>query len=51
MKTLEEIKVSHLYFGIRYDIVWKVIKENLPAIKPSIENVLNDLKGSEKTEQ
>ena len=44
-------KISHLYFGIRYDIIWKVIKENLPAIKPSIENVLNDLKGSEKTEQ
>lgn len=41
-------KISHLYFGIRYDIVWKVIKENLPAIKPSIEKALNDLKKEER---
>lgn len=40
-------KVSHFYFGIRYDIVWKVVKENLPAIRPLIENVLADLRKEE----
>lgn len=36
-------KVSHFYFGIRYDIVWKVIKESLPLIKPLLEKLLNEL--------
>lgn len=27
-------KVSHAYFGIRYEIVWNVINERLPKIKP-----------------
>ncbi len=40
-------KISHFYFGIRYDIVWKVVKENLSAIKPSMKMVLNDLKKEE----
>lgn len=40
-------KLSHEYFGVRYDIVWKVIAEKLPEIKPLIEAVLNDLKKEE----
>lgn len=36
-------KISHFYFGIDYKIVWKVIKERLPAIKPEIERILKDL--------
>ncbi|MCL4537399.1 MAG: DUF86 domain-containing protein [Nitrospirae bacterium] len=37
-------KIAHFYFGIDYEIVWKVIKEKLPGIKPAIENILKDLK-------
>ncbi len=36
-------KIAHFYFGIRYEIVWKVIKEELPKIKPKIENILKDI--------
>ncbi|MCL4456009.1 MAG: DUF86 domain-containing protein [Nitrospirae bacterium] len=37
-------KLSHEYFGVRYDIVWKVVKEKLPVIKPLIEKLISDLK-------
>lgn len=37
-------KLSHEYFGVRYDIVWKAAKESLPEIKPLIEKVLADIK-------
>lgn len=37
-------KISHFYFGIDYDIVWNVIKERLPEIKPIIEKMLKELK-------
>jgi len=33
-------KIIHFYFGVDYEIVWKVIKERLPGIKPLIEQVL-----------
>lgn len=36
-------KIAHFYFGVDYDIVWKVIKERLPAIKPDIEKILEEL--------
>lgn len=37
-------KISHTYFGIDYKIVWRVIKKDLPMIKPSIEKMLTELK-------
>lgn len=37
-------KIAHFYFGVDYEIVWKVIKERLPEIKPLIEQILKDLK-------
>jgi uncharacterized protein with HEPN domain len=36
-------KVAHLYFGIDYEIVWQVIKERLPGIKLSIEEIFKEL--------
>lgn len=41
-------KLSHEYFGIRYDIVWKVIKKRLPEIKPRIERILKDMEAEQK---
>jgi uncharacterized protein with HEPN domain len=36
-------KIAHFYFGIDYEIVWKVVKERLPKIKPLIQNILNEM--------
>jgi len=33
-------KIIHFYFGVDYEIVWKVIKERLPALKLQIERML-----------
>ncbi|ATZ61667.2 MAG: DUF86 domain-containing protein [Methanosarcinales archaeon Met12] len=41
-------KIIHFYFGIDYEIVWKVAKERLPEIKPSIEKMLNELESRKK---
>ena len=44
-------KLSHEYFGVRDDIVWKVATEKLPGIKQGIEKMLNDLKAEEKDKE
>ncbi len=36
-------KIAHFYFGIDYRIVWRVIKESLPEIKPSIQKILKEM--------
>lgn len=36
-------KIIHFYFGVDYEIVWKVIKERLPEIKSKVTQVLKDL--------
>lgn len=36
-------KIAHFYFGIDYMIVWKVIKERLPEIKPVIQRILKEM--------
>jgi uncharacterized protein with HEPN domain len=37
-------KLIHFYFGVDYEIVWKVVKEKLPELKSKIETVLMELK-------
>jgi uncharacterized protein with HEPN domain len=44
-------KLSHEYFGVRYDIVWKVVIEKLPGIKQGIEKMLKNLKVAEENEK
>ena len=34
-------KIAHFYFGIDYEIIWEVIKNELPKIKPMIEKILD----------
>ena len=41
-------KLSHEYFGVRYNIVWKVVTEKLPTIKPGIKKMLNNLRAAEE---
>jgi len=36
-------KIIHFYFGVDYEIVWKVIKERLPEVKQQIKRVLKEL--------
>jgi len=38
-------KIIHFYFGVDYEIVWKVIKERLPVLKQQIKRVLKELEG------
>ena len=33
-------KLIHGYFSVDFEIVWKVIKEELPLLKPEIEKIL-----------
>lgn len=37
-------KIAHFYLGIDYEIVWKVVKQRLPEIKPKISQILKELK-------
>lgn len=41
-------KITHFYFGINYELVWLVVKKELPVIEPAIMNMLTDLKKSGK---
>lgn len=33
-------KMIHHYFGIQYEIVWTIAKEELPGLLPQIEDIL-----------
>ena len=39
-------KITHAYFGINYKIIWNVIKERLPEIKPIISKILKETNNS-----
>ena len=34
-------RLIHYYFGVNYDVVWAIVKEELPEILPQIEEVLD----------
>ena len=36
-------KVIHEYFGIDLEVIWKTIKEEIPPLKPLIQNIFEDL--------
>jgi len=38
-------KLVHEYFGIDIEIMWKVAKDEIPSLKPSIQNILKSLGG------
>ena len=35
-------KLIHQYFGVKWEIVWDVVKNRLPGIKERIEEILNE---------
>lgn len=36
-------KLIHQYFGVKFDVLWKTVKEEIPPIKPMFEKMLKDL--------
>lgn len=36
-------KLIHFYFGVKYDLVWRTIKDVIPQVKPVIEKILREL--------
>ena len=38
-------KLIHFYFGIKYDLVWRTIKDVIPQVKPDIRKILGDFEG------
>jgi len=34
--------IAHEYFGIDLKIIWKIVKENLPEVKPSLDKLLKE---------
>jgi len=36
-------RLIHFYFGIDYGLVWETIKNRIPAIKPLLSKILEDL--------
>jgi len=41
-------KMIHGYFGVNWDIVWDVIRNQIPKLKEQVENILDEV-GTEKT--
>jgi uncharacterized protein with HEPN domain len=36
-------KVIHEYFGVDTDILWQTVKEDIPALKPLIQQIIDSL--------
>jgi uncharacterized protein with HEPN domain len=36
-------RLIHFYFGVDYELVWKTIKNRIPAIKPLLSKILEDI--------
>ena len=41
-------KVIHSYFGVDREIVWLVVTERVPALRPLIEQIVRDLEAQEE---
>jgi len=41
-------KIIHFYFGVKWDIVWAVIKDKIPTLSEQIYSILNELKKSDE---
>lgn len=40
-------KIIHYYFGVNWSIVWRTIKDKLPALKEKIEIIIEELEKNE----
>ena len=37
-------RLIHVYFGVDYPLVWKTIKEDIPATKPLLRKILQEMR-------
>jgi uncharacterized protein with HEPN domain len=37
-------KVIHFYFGVKFKTVWTTVKKDIPALRPLMEKVRDDMK-------
>lgn len=37
-------RLIHFYFGIKYELVWKTIKDVIPAVMPLIKSMLEEIR-------
>lgn len=37
-------KLIHQYFGVKLDVIWKALKEEIPPLKKYFEDILKELK-------
>ncbi len=40
-------KIIHFYHGVDYEVIWRVINEDLPELKPKLEKIYLSLKEEE----
>jgi uncharacterized protein with HEPN domain len=40
-------RIAHVYFSINLNIVWNTVKEELPSLRPVIQDILNRLTDSD----
>lgn len=40
-------RLIHFYFGIKYELVWNTIKEEIPGIKPLVSKILENLEAKD----
>ena len=40
-------RLIHHYFGVDYDLVWAVVKENLPDLKPKLLQIIGSLESDQ----
>jgi uncharacterized protein with HEPN domain len=38
-------KLIHDYFGVNLSVVWKTVKQDLPALEPQIRSILEEAEG------
>jgi uncharacterized protein with HEPN domain len=41
-------KVIHFYIGVDLEAVWMVVKDRIPALRPSVEQILQEVEKKEK---
>lgn len=43
-------KIIHYYFGVNWNILWDVIQNKLPGLKPKFESILKELESENDQE-